>query len=159
MRRLIQIAIIRLIKSMDLIEETVTTTSSASKWVGNWNNLFLFNCSEKKTQLKLFQRFLVRQHSEKISDFAEDVVLPKNVRLLRQASRTEDIPMDNIEAQYTRPSTASLYDSETDASRHFPIFMFTISLIQVQLWPKVFLKHFILHSYCWLTDNTLLCLR
>lgn len=117
--------------------EVTATNSSAPKWVGIKIIHFYLNDLNRLKKLKQFQRQLIRQYSDKVSTFAEDVALPKNERLLRQASRTEDLSMRNIEAQYPHPSTATLYN-QREPSRHFPIFMVTISLVQVIVTKKVF---------------------
>ncbi|KAJ6639154.1 Protein rhomboid [Pseudolycoriella hygida] len=82
------------------------------------------------------ERNLIRQHSTKIHTFAEDVVLPKNDRTLRQAARAEDLSMRNAEAQYPHRSTASICSYEENPQQ-FPIFLFLISLVQIIVYYSV----------------------
>lgn len=93
---------------------------------------------------------LIRQHSEKIGTLAEDVVLPRNERLIRRTSRIEDVPMQNIESQYPHP-TAAIFQPTINQSKHFPVFMIGISFIQVivskRMEKYIFISH-LLRCFC-----------
>lgn len=69
---------------------------------------------------------------------AEEVVLPKNQRISRLTSQTEDVAMQDVEAQapYLPYSPTATVQKPSEKpilhrTRHFPVFMIGISLIQV----------------------------
>ncbi|XP_037035638.1 protein rhomboid-like [Bradysia coprophila] len=81
---------------------------------------------------------LLRQNSEKIGTFAEDVVLPPNQRSGQRATVPEVILVRDVEAQNSNMSTM-VVDCRTSQKqpRHFPSFIVGISIIQVFLMYNV----------------------
>ncbi|XP_037034417.1 rhomboid-related protein 2-like [Bradysia coprophila] len=81
---------------------------------------------------------LLRQNSEKIGTFAEDVVLPPNQRSGQRAPLPEVILMRDVEAQNSSMVTMVIIDqSPQKQSKHFPSFIVGISIIQVFLMYNV----------------------
>lgn len=74
----------------------------------------------------------MRQHSDKIGTIAEDVVLPKNERVIRRAAKADGMEMQNF---YTSIPIERIECDRRDVtenkSEHFPIFMIGISVVQV----------------------------
>lgn len=77
---------------------------------------------------------LVRQQSTKLALFADNVVLPKNERILRQIHKSELTEMHSVESQH--PHTNVFPDKETTATKteHFPAFMIGVSLVQIFIY-------------------------
>ncbi|KAG4071680.1 hypothetical protein HA402_011834 [Bradysia odoriphaga] len=74
---------------------------------------------------------LLRQNSEKIGSFAEDVVLPPNQRSGQRAPVPEVILMRDVEAQNSSMTTIVVDLSPQKQSKHFPSFIVGISIVQV----------------------------
>jgi len=74
---------------------------------------------------------MIRQNSAKIGAVAEGVVLPMNKRSLKRTSATED-ELDGIDLESQLPTKRKI----DVPVKQFPIFIVTISIIQVNIIPE-----------------------
>ncbi|KAJ6641140.1 Protein rhomboid [Pseudolycoriella hygida] len=66
-----------------------------------------------------------------LRNLANNVVLPKNERKLRELSKAEKMEMQNLEAQQSDIVYDKIIEGNTE---HFPFFIITISLVQIILF-------------------------
>lgn len=99
-----------------------------------YNTILLSNSSAKIYEF-VTQNTFIRQNSQKVGKFAENVVLPKNQRSREHqapGTSTHEITVEDAESQgpYARTMTVR-YTPGPYKARYIPGFMIFISLIEV----------------------------
>lgn len=91
--------------------------------------------------VSFLQQSLIRQNSEKLGEFAEVAVLPKNQRSSHITIAPDNLTERDVEAQNACLPTLTITNTPQRHKKHFPVFMIGISLIEVKLYRRLELEH------------------